>query len=31
MTNYKFNDEAVEFRTALDIISEVENGGYTNV
>ncbi len=29
MTNYKFDDDAVEFRTAADIISEIENGGYT--
>lgn len=29
LTNYKFNDEAVEFRTAADIISEIKNGGYT--
>ena len=28
LTNYKFNDEAVEFRSAADIISEIENGGY---
>ena len=27
--NYKFDDEAIEFRTASDIISEAENGGYT--
>ena len=29
LTNYKFNDDAEEFRTASDIISEIENGGYT--
>ena len=28
MTNYKFDDDAVEFRTASDIISEIENGGF---
>lgn len=28
LTNYKFNDEAVEFRTAGDMISEIKNGGY---
>ena len=31
LTNYKFNDEAVEFRTAADIISEIENGGYDHL
>ena len=29
LTNYKFDDEAVEFRSAEDIINEIENGGYT--
>ncbi|MBR4627496.1 MAG: hypothetical protein IKO47_07345 [Ruminococcus sp.] len=29
LTNYKFDGETVEFRTASDIISEIENGGYT--
>ena len=29
LTNYKFNDEAVEFRSAADIVSEIENGGYS--
>jgi len=28
LTNYKFNDEAVEFRTAGDMISEIKHGGY---
>lgn len=28
VTNYKFDDEAVEFRKASDIINEIENGGY---
>ncbi len=28
-TNYKFDDDAVEFRTAADIIDEIKNGGYT--
>ena len=31
LTNYSFNDEAVEFRTASDIISEIENGGFTQM
>ena len=31
MTNYKFDDDAVEFRTASDIISEIENGGFTKM
>ncbi|SHM12380.1 hypothetical protein [Ruminococcus flavefaciens] len=29
LTNYKFDDEAEEFRTAADIIREIENDGYS--
>ena len=29
LTNYKFDDEAVEFKSASEIISEIENGGFT--
>ncbi|EWM53153.1 hypothetical protein [Ruminococcus flavefaciens] len=31
MTNYKFDDDAVEFKSASDIISEIENGGFTKL